>query len=102
MASNREERLHSTKRDKKDAPRVLATSFPQLLTLSEKKKNLNTKTLITYRSPVTIGQKLTNCKNLALSNTKIKLNVRQSLASTVDFVVAMKNTTNPWSQLFHK
>jgi len=24
------------------------------------------------------------------------------LASTVHFVVAMENTTNPWSQLFHK
>ena len=70
MASNSEERLRAPKGDKKDDPQVWATSFPHLITLTHREKNLNTKAMITYKRPTTIGQLLTSYKYLALSKTR--------------------------------
>jgi len=39
MASNWKERLRPSKADKKDDPQVWATSFPHLITLTEKEKS---------------------------------------------------------------
>jgi len=36
------------------------------------KKSLNTKAMITYKRPATVGQKLTNYKHLALSKSKVR------------------------------
>jgi len=55
MLSNWGEKLQTLKCDKKDDPRV--TSFPHLLTLTERKK-WNPKAMISYRRPTTIGQKI--------------------------------------------
>ena len=54
----------------KDEPFVWATSFHHLPTPREKKKNLHTKAVITFQRSTRIGQKLTNCKHLALSKTQ--------------------------------
>jgi len=51
-----------------------------------KEKGLNTKTIITYKTPTTIGQKLTSYKHLFLNQTKNKPKVRQGLANTVHFI----------------
>jgi len=54
-------------------PKVWATSFPHLLTLTQKEKKekkLKPKAMITYKRPTTIGQKLTNYKDLALNKTR--------------------------------
>jgi len=72
MASNWEESLCPLKCDKKDNPKVWATSFPHLITLTEKEKNLNPKAVITYRRPKTLGKTLTNYKHLALSKTRLR------------------------------
>ena len=56
--------------EKKDDPQVWATSFPNLITLTKREKNLNPKAMITYKRPTTIGQLLTNYKHLALSKTR--------------------------------
>ena len=40
---------------------------PHLLTLTQKEKKLNPKAMITCKRPTTIGQKLTNYKDLALN-----------------------------------
>jgi len=56
----------------------------------------------TYRRPIKTGKKLASYKHLSSNKTKNKPKVRQDLANTVHFVVAMENTTNPWSQLFYK
>jgi len=53
--------------------------------------------------PTTNWTKANNYKHLALSKTKSKWKVCESLASTVHFVVTMVNkNTNPWSHVFHK
>jgi len=70
MASNWEERLRSPKCDKNDDPEVWATSFPHLVTLTEKEKKLNPKAMITYKTPKTIEQILTTYKHFALSKTR--------------------------------
>ena len=70
LASNWEDRLRPPKCDKKEDPQVWATSFPHLLTLTQKEKKLNPKAMITYKRPTTIGQKLTNYKDLALNKTR--------------------------------
>ena len=70
LASIWEDRLRPPKCDKKEDPQVWATSFPHLLTLTQKEKKLNTKAMITYKRPTTIGQKLTNYKDLALKKTR--------------------------------
>jgi len=70
LAFNWEDRLRPPKCDKKEDPQVWATSFPHLLTLTQKEKKLNPKPLITYKRPTTIGQKLTNYKDLALNKTR--------------------------------
>ena len=59
-----------TKCDKKEDLQIGATAtfFPHLLTLTQKEK-LNPKAMITYKRPVTIGQKLIN-KDLALNRTE--------------------------------
>ena len=67
-------RLRPPKCDKKEDPQVWATSFPHLLTLTQKEKKLNPKAMITYKRPTTIGQKLTNCKDLALNKTRKQTN----------------------------
>jgi len=41
-----------------------------LLTLTQKEKKLNPRAMITYKRPTTIGQKLTNYKDLALNKTQ--------------------------------
>ena len=69
LASNWEDRLHPPKCDKKEDPQVWATSFPHLLTLTQKKK-VKPKVMITYKRPTTIGRKLTNYKDLALNETR--------------------------------
>ena len=63
-------RIRPPKCDKKEDPQVWATSFPHLLTLSQKEKKLNPKAMITYKRPTTIGQKLKNYKDLALNKTR--------------------------------
>ena len=60
MASNWEERLRAPKGKKKDDPQVWGTSFPNLITLTKREKNLNPKAMITYKRPTTIVQLLTN------------------------------------------
>jgi len=40
MASNWDERLRAPKGEKKDDPQVWATSFPHLITLTKREKNL--------------------------------------------------------------
>ena len=70
MASKREERLRAPKGEKKDDPQVWAISFPHLITLTKREKNLNPKAMITYKRPTTIGQLLTHYKHLALSKTR--------------------------------
>jgi len=70
LASNWEDRLWPPKCDKKEDPQVWVTSFPHLLTLTQKEKKLNLKAMITYKRPTTIGQKLTNYKDLALNKTR--------------------------------
>ena len=60
MASNWEERLRTQKDEKKDHPQVWGKSFPQLVTLTVREKNLNPKGMITYKRPTTIGQFHTN------------------------------------------
>jgi len=40
MAANWEERLRAPKDEKKDDPQVWATSFPHLITLTKREKNL--------------------------------------------------------------
>jgi len=70
LASNWEDRLRPPKCDKKEDPQVWATSFPHLLTLTQKEKKLNPKAMITFKRPTTIGQKLTNYKDLALNKTQ--------------------------------
>ena len=70
LTSKWEDRLRSPKCDKKEEPQVWATSFPHLLTLTQKEKKLNLKAMITYKRPTTIGQKLTNYKDLALNKTR--------------------------------
>jgi len=69
-ASNWEERLRAPKDKKKDDPQVWATSFPNLITLTKREKNLNPKAMITYKRPTTIGQLLTSYKHLDLSKTR--------------------------------
>jgi len=66
LASNWEDRLRPPKCDKKEDPQVWTTSFPHLLTLTQKEKKLNPRAVITYKRPTTIGHKLTNYKDLAL------------------------------------
>ena len=70
LASTWEDRLRPPKCDKKEDPHVWATSFPHLLTLTQKEKKLNPKAMITYKRPTTIGQKLTNYKDLVLNKTR--------------------------------
>jgi len=70
LASNWEDRLRPPKCDKKEDPQVWPASFPHLLTLTQKEKKLNPKAMITYKRPTTIGQKLTNYKDLALNKTR--------------------------------
>jgi len=70
MASNWEERLRAPNGDKKNDPQVWATSFPHLITLTEREKKLYPKAMMTYKRPTTIGQLLTNYKHLALSKTR--------------------------------
>jgi len=70
LASNWEDRLRPPKCDKKEDSQVWATSFPHLLTLTQKEKKLSPKAMITYKRPTTIGQKLTNYKDLALNKTR--------------------------------
>jgi len=70
MASNWEERLWAPKDEKKDDPQVWATSFPNLITLTKREKNLNPKAMTTYKRPTTIGQLLTKYKHLALSKKR--------------------------------
>jgi len=57
----------------------------------------------TYERP-TNWTKANNYKHLGLSKTKSKWKVCEDLAGTVHFGVTMenKNTTNPWSHVFHK
>jgi len=64
MASNWEERLRAPKAEKKDVPQVWATSFPHLITLTKREKNLNPKAMTTYKRPTIIGHLLTNYKHL--------------------------------------
>ena len=70
LASNWEDRLRPPKYDKKEDPQGWATSFPHLLTLTQKEKKLNPKAMITCKRLTTIGQKLTNYKDLALNKTR--------------------------------
>jgi len=60
------------KGEKKDDPQVWATStsFPNLITLTKREKNLNPKAMITYKRPTTIGQLFTTYKHLDLSKTR--------------------------------
>ena len=51
LASNWEDRLRPPKYNKKEDPQVWATSFPHLLTLTQKEKKLNPKAMITYKRP---------------------------------------------------
>ena len=74
LASNWEDRLWPPNCDKKEDPQVWATSFPHLLTPTQKEKKLNPKAMITYKRPITIGQKLTNYKDLALNKTRKQSN----------------------------
>ena len=94
LASNWEDRLRPPKCDKKEDPQVWATSFPHLLTLTQKEKMLNPKAMITYKRPTTSGQKLTNYKDLALTRHESKPKVAQGHVSTVHFVVAMEKINN--------
>ena len=66
LASNWEDRLRPPKCDKKEDPQVWATSFPHLLTLTQKEKTLKPKAMITYKRPT----KVTNYKDLALNKTR--------------------------------
>ena len=70
LASNWEDRLRPPKCDKKEDPQVWTTSFPHLLTLTQKEKKLNPKAMTTNTIPTTSGQKLTNYKDLALNKTR--------------------------------
>jgi len=70
LASIWEDRLRPPKCDKKEDPQVWATSFPHLLTKTQKEKKLNPKAMITCKRPTTIGPKLTNYKYLALNKTR--------------------------------
>ena len=49
LASNWEDRLRPPKCDKKEDPQVCATSFPHLLTPTQKEKKLNPKAMINYK-----------------------------------------------------
>jgi len=62
--------LRRPKCDKKENPQVWATSFPHLLTLTQKEKKLNLNAMITYKGPTTSGQKLMNYKDFALNKTR--------------------------------
>jgi len=73
-----EDRLRPPKCDKKEDPQVWATSFPHLLTLTQKEKKLNPKAMITYKRRTTIGQKLTNYKDLALNKTRKQTKGKQT------------------------
>jgi len=46
---------------------VWPTSFPNLLRLTKKEKTLNDEAMITYKTPTTVGQLLTNYRSLAHS-----------------------------------
>jgi len=70
LASSWEDRLRPPKCDKKEDPQDWDTSFPNLLTLTQNEKKLNPKAMIAYKRPTTIGQKLTNYKDLALNKTR--------------------------------
>jgi hypothetical protein len=50
---------------------VWATSFPRLLKLTTRERELNPKALITYKRPQTLSQQLTNYKALAHKSTSI-------------------------------
>ena len=81
LAFNWEDCLRPPKCDKKEDPQIWATSFPHLLTLKKKEKKLNPKAMITYKRPTTIGQKLTNYKDLALNKT------RKQTKGEIDFLL---------------
>ena len=70
LVSNWEEKLRSPKCDKKDDPRVWATSFPHLITRTEREKSLNQKAVISNQRPTIIEQIRTNYKHLAFSKTR--------------------------------
>jgi len=80
----------------------LATSFTHPLTLLEREKRLNRKTVVTYRSLTTIVQMLTTTSTLLQARQKSKWKVREGLVSTVQFVFTMENTTNPWCLGLHE
>ena len=70
LASHWEDRLRPPKCDKKEDPQVWVTSFPHLLTLTQKEKKLSPKAVITYKRPTTMGQKVTNYKDLGVNKTR--------------------------------
>jgi len=70
LTSNWEERLRPPKCDKKEDPQVWATSFSPSAYCNTRRKKLNPDAIITYKRPITIGQKLINYKNLALNKTR--------------------------------
>jgi len=70
LASNWEDRPRPPKCDKKEDPQVWVRSFLHLLTLAQKEKKLSPKPMITYKRPTTIGQMLTNYKDLASNKTR--------------------------------
>ena len=64
MASNWEERMRAPKGEKKDDPQVWDTSFPYLITLTKREKNLNPKAMITYKIPTTMDSYLLTTNTL--------------------------------------
>ena len=101
LASNWDERLPAPKYDKKDDPQVWATSFPHLIILKEREKNLKPKAMITYKRPTATGQSLTTSTLLEARWESISIGC-PVLAAVVHFVVTMRNTTNQWCHVFHK
>ena len=99
LASNWEDRLRPQNATRKKT-QVWATSFPHLLTLTQKEKK-KPKAIITYKKPTTIGQKLTNYKDLALNKTRKQTEGDSRPCEHCALCGCYEKMTNPWYQMFH-
>jgi len=57
--------------------------------------------MITCKSPTILGKNQQTTSTLLQARQKSKSKVGQGIVSTVHFVVAMENETNPCYQIFH-
>jgi len=69
--------------------------------LTQKEKDSNLKTMITYKRPTTIGQELTNYKDLALNKTGKQTKGGSRPCENCALCGCYGKITNPWYQMFH-